>query len=117
MFNDTITLLNKVKNPNTHKDEWKKTVLAGCNWSTKTIRNVSGSTTSISYTLSCRILYNGTQVTINVGDYAVKGEVKDEITPDNIVKVINSYRPNAFMIKSLKDNTSGRLKHYHIEGV
>lgn len=117
MFHDTITVLNKTKNLSTHKDEWKKTILTGCNWSSKTIRSVSGSTASISYTLSCRIPYNGAQVVLNVGDYAVKGEVKEEITPDNVVKTINSYKPNAFMIKSLKDNTANRLKHYHIEGV
>lgn len=117
MFCDTITVLSKSKNPNTHKDEWRKIVLTGCNWSAKTVRNVSGSTASISYTLSCRIPYNGAQIAINLGDYAVKGEIKEEITSDNIVKVVNSYRPNAFMIKSFKDNTADRLKHYHIEGV
>ena len=117
MFNDTITILNKTKNAETKKDEWHKTILTGCNWSTKTVRNVSGSTASVGYTLSCRIPYKGKKVVINLGDYAVKGEVKEEVTADNIVKLINSYRPNAFMIKSFKDNTSDRLKHYHIEGV
>lgn len=117
MFNDTITILNKTKNAETKKDEWHKTILTGCNWSTKAVRNVSGSTASIGYTLSCRIPYTGRNIKINLGDYAVKGEVKEEVTAGNIVSVINSYRPNAFMIKSFKDNTSDRLKHYHIEGV
>lgn len=117
MFHDTITVLNKTKNLTTHKDEWNKVVIHGCNWASKTIRNVSGSTASISYTLSCRIPYRGVQISINLGDYVVKGELKEEVTADNIVKLINSYRPNAFMVKAYKDNTADRLKHYHVEGV
>ena len=117
MFHDIITVLSKTNNSSTHKDEWEKTVFTGCNWSSKTIRNVSGSTASIGYTLSCRIPYNGTKIALNLGDYVIKGKVEEEITPNNIVKIVNSYRPNAFMIKSLKDNTADRLKHYHIEGV
>ena len=116
MFHDIITVLNKSKNAETNKDIWHKVVIDCCNWSAKTIRNVSGSTASIGYTLSCRIPYKGAQIKLSLGDYVVKGEVNEEVTTDNIVKLINSYRPNAFMIKSIKDNTSDRLKHYHIEG-
>lgn len=117
MFHDTITVLNKYKNLDTHKDEWNKVVLEGCRWASKTVRNVSGSTASISYTLSCRIPYKGKQIHFQLGDYVIKGKVAEEITAENVVSVINSYRPNAFMIKSIKDNTADRLKHYHIEGV
>ena len=117
MFHDTITILNKSRNPDTHKDEWRKIVLTGCNWTSKVVRSVSGSTASLGYTLSCRIPYKGTQIKFNLGDYAVKGKVSEEVTANNMVNLINSYRPNAFMIKSFKDNTADRLKHYHIEGV
>lgn len=117
MFHDTITVLSKYRNPDTRKDEWSKTVLTDCNWASKVVRNVSGSTASIGYTLSCRIPYKGVQAKFNLGDYVVKGKVTEDVTANNIVSLINSYRPNAFMIKSFKDNTSDRLKHYHLEGV
>lgn len=117
MFHDTITILSKHKNPDTRKDEWSKTALTGCNWASKVVRSVSGSTASLGYTLSCRIPYKGTQIKVNVGDYAIKGEVSEDVTANNVVNLVNSYRPNAFVIKSFKDNTADRLKHYHVEGV
>lgn len=117
MFHDTITILNKYKNAETNKDEWTKKEIHGCNWSSKAIRNASGSTASIGYTLSCRIPYTGNKLKFNLGDYIIRGTVKEKVTADNIVKLINSYRPEAFMIKAIKDNTGDRLKHYHIEGV
>lgn len=117
MFHDTITILNKTKNAETHKDEWNKVIIHGCNWTSKTIRTVSGSTASIGYTLSCRIPYTGDKVKLSLGDYIVKGTINEKVSAENIVKLINSYKPDAFMIKAIKDNTETRLKHYHVEGV
>jgi hypothetical protein len=48
----------------------------------------------------------------------ILGEIPEtDITPQNVLQIVQKYRPNAFEIKAFKDNTAlGLAGHYRIEG-
>lgn len=133
-FDYTLTLLNRVKatDSTTGLDVWKKTVLKNCAFSSRAIRNVQGSNTvSLGSAYVVRIPKNDDYkpynewyqtlegFTFSTGDYIIKGEISEDVSPKNVVSLINKYRPDAFEIRLFKDNTGTveLLEHYHIEGV
>lgn len=133
-FDYTITLINKLKATDsaTKVESYYKTVLHNCAFTTESIRNVQGSTTSVGNVYVTRIPKNMNYkpysewvssldgFTISLDDYVIKGEIEEEvITPQTIAKIINKYRPNAFQIRSFKDNTGTieLAEHYKLEGV
>lgn len=132
-FDYTITVLNKLaaKDSATKLDVWKSTVLHNCSWKSLSERNVSGNTASVGGVFVVRIpkskdyheyrewKENMEGFTLSTGDYVIKGEVMEEITPNTIIDVVNSYKPDAFIIKTAQNNaeTIELAEHYHIEGV
>ncbi|MDE6357908.1 MAG: hypothetical protein K2L15_04895 [Eubacteriales bacterium] len=133
-FNQKITVLNKIKatHSTTRLDVWKKTTLDSCFFNAQAVRNINGTTVTMGNNFICRVPKNDNYrpynkwiedlegFTFSTGDYIVKGEVtEDLITPDNIRKVVEKYKPNAFEVRFFKDNTGiiAFLEHYHLEGV
>lgn len=132
-FDYIITILNKLsyRDSPTKLDQWKSTVLENCAWSSNVVRTVSGTTVSLGSAFIVRVpksddyhpyhewaqSQNG--FTFSLGDYIIKGVVNEEVTPNNILTVVNKYRPEAFEVKYFKDNTKTieALEHYHLEGI
>lgn len=135
-FDYTITLLNKVKAQDTadkRSDAWFKTVLHNNQFSAYTVRDVTGTTASVANVLTARIPKNTKYkpyaqwikdplqgFTFSVGDIVIKGEIEESIiTPQTVNTILQKHQPNAFTIKTFKDNT-GTVEvgeHYHVEGI
>lgn len=132
-FDYTITVLNKLaaRDSATKLDVWKATVLHNCSWSGRAERSVSGNTVSVGNVFVVRVPksadyhpYNKWKesmdgFTFSTGDYIIRGEVTEEITPDTVQNIVNAHKPEAFIVKLFQDNTGTveALEHYHIEGV
>lgn len=132
-FDYTITVLNKLsaRDSATKLDVWKATVLHNCAWSGRAERSVQGNTVSVGNVFVVRVPkssdyypYNDWKksmdgFTFSTGDYIIKGEITEEITPDSVLDIVNAHKPEAFIIKLFQDNTGTveALEHYHIEGV
>ena len=117
-FDATVTVLHKTKNATTKLDEWSKTVYNNCYFGQKNERSVSGQTVSIGAYFVCRIPKQST-FACDVGDYVVKGTVTETPTPSNILTIYQTYKSNAFMVKTFSNNTSVIEvgEHYHLEGI
>ena len=110
-FNNTITILHKENN------KWIKKEYNNASRYADRSRTQNGNTTMISYSLICRVL-KCTDFVANTGDYVIKGKIKEkEITSNNILQLVDKYRPNAFKIALYRDNTNNPLPHYRLEGV
>lgn len=132
-FDYTLTILNKLSSRDsaTKLDIWKKTILHNCSWSGRAERSVQGNTVSVGNVFVVRVPksneyhpYNEWKETMDgftfsTGDYIIRGEVNEEITPDTVLSIVNNYKPESFVIKMFRDNTGTieAFEHYHIEGV
>lgn len=135
-FRYTITVLNKLDggdNPD-HLDRWKKTVLHGCAWSETQSQRPSGRVSeaaeinedtaylvrvppSSDYKPYKDWKASMDGFTFSPGDYIVKGEVTQEIGPENVAPVVEHCRPAAFQVTLFRDNTgTGVAEHYRVEG-
>lgn len=131
---EKITIWNKYRDQTTNKDSWQKSVIPGCSWEHREVRNVAGQTASIGSTTSVLINENklfvtpknwapGTETfTINIGDLVARGEHNIEITgeaPYRESEVRQSLLPDVFIIKTFNNNTQGYKmgRHYDISGV
>lgn len=129
-FRHTITILNKRdgKDSPDHLDAWKKTVLHQCTWVQKQIR-AEGIEASVGAEYLVRVPpsaeyrpYSAWKAdmegfTFSPGDYVIKVEIPESVTPENAQSVVNKYRPNAFEVQLFRDNTgTGYLDHYRLEG-
>lgn len=135
-FRHTITILNKRdgKDSPDHLDAWKKTVLRQCAWKqTQTqgqgTRLSGGVEVSRGADYLSRVPpsaeyrpYSAWKAdmegfTFSPGDYVIKGEISESVTPENVQSVVNKYRPDAFQVQLFRDNTgTGYLDHYRLEG-
>lgn len=132
----TVTVLNKRAGRDSPDglDAWKKTVLHDCFWAGKQTRGQSGRmSTAVEVNEGASYLLRVPQsvdyrpylewkadmigFTFSPGDYIVRGEVAEEITPETVQSVVEKYRPEAFEVQLFKDNTDGPLPHYRLEGV
>lgn len=131
-FDYTITVLNRYENdPETFGDGWKKTIIPLCSWTCQTVRTVNNGNVEIGSSYVVRIPKNPDYkpykewlktldgFTLSTGDYVIKGEVTEEVTPSNIITLMEKYRPDAFEIRTVKDNTGiiEALEHYRVEGI
>ncbi len=130
-WNETVTVLNKrsgLDSPD-RLDAWKKTVLKGCFWSVQRTQGQSDTEIALGGSYLVRLPqqkdYRPYQewnpdmegVTFSPGDYIIRGEAAEEITPETVQAVVEHYRPDAFEVRLFKDNTVGPLPHYRLEGV
>lgn len=129
----TITLYNciKAKDNEEKQDLWRKTVLHNCFYKTKEDIVQSGTTLSKACTYTVRIPENNAykryleycrepegHFTVSNGDIVVLGECVDEIGADMpAVHFLHKYKPDAFMITTVSDNTGHFVgKHYRLGG-
>lgn len=135
-FKETVTLLNRRDGRDSpdHRDAWKKTVLRRCVWTQKQDRTPSTLLTNATEVmLSAAYLvrapvppgyrpYNAWRedmegCTFSAGDYLIRGEIREDVTPETVTALVDRYRPDAFEIQAVKDNTAaGFLEHYRLEG-
>lgn len=129
----TITLYNciKAKDNAEKKDIWRKTVLHNCFYKAKKDIVQNGTTLSKACTYTVRIPANNAyrrypeycrdpegHFTASNGDIVVLGECVDEIGADMpAVNLLREYKPEAFMISTVSDNTGYFAgKHYRLGG-
>ena len=129
----TITLYNciKAKDSIDKKERWQRTVIKNCSYKAKEAIVQDGKGLSKANTYTVRIQESAEyrkyqdycrepegHFTISAGDIVVLGECMDEINGEMpAVKLLNRYKPDAFMISTFSDNTkyfSG--KHYKLGG-
>lgn len=132
-FNSTITILNRLKGSDSPDklDKWHKTILKNCFFTNKQSDSGTKGLVSSGVKYICRVYknkdyyaYNEWKInqkgfTFSLDDYIFLGAIEEEnINTNNIVHLVNKYKPDAFQIKFFKDNTKvGFLDHYHLEGV
>lgn len=136
IYNQKITILNKLKQTDstTGADVWYKHTVENATWYLSSERTVSNSSVLIGTYIKVLIPFNdmfmpyetwkltGNQdlhYTISSGDYIVLGNVVEDITNNNIVKVMTSYEPNVCQVKhfQIKNNRFGATVQIYIEGV
>lgn len=132
----TVTVLNRRDGQDSpdQLDAWKKTVLTGCFWAGKQTRGQPGrAADSAEVSEAAAYLLRVPQdkgyrsylawksdmdgFTFSPGDYIIRGEITEEITPATVQRLVEAHRPEAFEVRLFKDNTGGPLPHYRIEGV
>ncbi len=116
IYNETVTILNKLKRTDsfTGKDVWYKTVLSDAAWYSNVERTATNSSVFIGSYIKVLIPFHDNYLsyedwknpgnpdahyTMSVGDYIVRGEVLEDITADNIVKVMQNYGEDVCLVK------------------
>lgn len=127
----TITVLNRRDGRDSpdHLDAWKKTVLDHCTWTQEQTR-AQGTEVKEEAAYLVRVppseyyrpygewKKDMAGFTFSPGDYVIKGEIAEEVTAENVQRVVTKYRPGAFEVRLFRDNTgTGYLDHYRLEGV
>lgn len=128
-YNKTITIYNKYKENG--KEAWHKTVLPNCFFKCETHTSFAGTKASKSNTYTVRIPNNTkycppnkfTNIvgcfTLQEGDLIVLGACDDDITGERgntATDVMQRYKPNAFRISTVADNTAFIGGHYRVGG-
>lgn len=137
--NDTVTIWNRYRDPNTKKDSWYRHVVQNCSWESEIISGVNGTgaVTGSAYTVQIdqnpnyrdkrtwdaldatgKVLY----FTLTPGELIALGDVA--FTIDGIAGHTESdakiaLTPDIFTIKVVGDETESykRAPHYEIAGV
>lgn len=129
----TITLYNciKAKDSVDKKDTWQRTVIQNCSYKAKEAVVQDGEGLSKANTYTVRIQESAAyrkyqdycrepegHFTISSGDIVILGECMDEINEKlPAAKLLNRYKPDAFMVSAFSDNTKYFAgKHYKLGG-
>lgn len=135
-FRHTVTVLNKLNGQDSpdHLDHWKKTVLHNCTWKETQTQGQSGRLSeaaevnegaaylvrippSPDYRPYWQWKEDMRGFTFSPGDYIIRGEITQEITPETVSAVVEYFRPASFEVTLFRDNTgTGYLDHYRLEG-
>ena len=145
-YDATVTVLNRLdaRDAGLKSDQYLKTVLHGCMLDSTTTRSVQADGTVtigtvhrlqipetadyMPYREWSQTVMRGLFFTLREGDYVIAGEVPEEVTADNVKKVVASYEPDAFQVQHFRDLTkraglfhSGRgplrfAECYYVEG-
>ena len=132
MLPKKVTIVNRLLGVDngSGKDIFYKKILKDCMWDDKQISSRNGN--SITFIDGYKVQIPQDQeftyfeyniwknkenledcFTLSNDDVMILGEVKEEITPNNITEIIDKYKPNAFRIRQFHDltfkgiNTSG----------
>lgn len=120
-FIDTVTVYHQIKDKDQPKTTWKRSVYEECFFGTVDAESLSGNTLSDASTYIVRIPYRDAAVDIAPGDVVVKGAILDEIADvagQRINDLLARYKPNAFTVRSVADNTKIPFAaHYKAVGV
>lgn len=139
-WNQTVTVYNRIEDPQTRVVTWHRTVIPKCFWRyTQEKFVVDGTVVNANVTI-CRIPKQSTYLerylweqrgndiskyfTLSIGDIIVKGNVADEINEyasgKRSTDLLNKYKrlQGCTLIASVSDNTDGGrgAEHYLIRG-
>lgn len=139
IYNQTITILNKLKRKDNTSgtDLWFKYVVHDAAWYTESARSAGGSSVFIGSYIKVFIPFHDEYIayrdwmkpgnqeghyTISSGDYIILGEIdesQDEITANNIVKVMEKYGEDVCLVrhKNALYKRFGATVQLKIEGV
>lgn len=135
IYDDTITVINKLdaRDAALKQDAYYKTVLHHCMWAVREVRSVSddgsvsvGTVHQVQIPESERYLpyrewrkaeNREGSFTLRTGDYVIRGEVAEEVTPSTIKGIAALYEPDAFQIQAFRDATKGKGFDHSTAGV
>lgn len=135
MFHDkTITVLNRLhsKDALDHKDSWSKTIIHDCGWYTKSIASMKDANAVVmgkiikvlipfntGYTPYNEWISTGVGFTMSQDDYIVLGEITEEVTANNIMQIVQKYKPDICTVKIYRylDKRVDNTIELYVEGV
>lgn len=136
IYKETVTILNRLRRDDAHeqKDVWYKTVVEDVVWYTDSARSAGSHDVFIGSYITILFPFNEKYLpymewkdksdrenyfTASNGDYIVKGIVTEDVTPDNVVKVMEKYREDVCLIRHHNDkhNRFGARVQLKIQGV
>lgn len=133
-WNTSLTVFNRVFDPDTKATTWQKTILQNCFYLQNSGLSRSGAEIRANDSYVVRIPASDAYVpqsewesmqsgregrfTLAPGDLIFKGEIPDEIESGSGNSLLEQYKPDCFKIQSVYDGTGyGVLGHYMAEGV
>ena len=136
IYNQRVTILNKLKRTDskTGVDVWRKSIVDDVVWYTKSARSAGSSSVFIGTYITVLFPFNtrylpymewkkpGNQdehFTMSSGDYIILGDVPENITANNIIKVLEQYGENVCQVKHHNANYKrfGARVQLKVEGV
>ena len=136
IYNQRVTILNKLKRTDskTGVDVWRKSTVHDVVWYTKSARSAGSSSVFIGTYITVLFPFNSRYLpymewkkpgnqdghfTMSSGDYIILGDVPENITANNIVKVLEQYGENVCQVKHHNANYKrfGARVQLKVEGV
>ena len=136
IYNQRVTRLNKLKRTDskTGVDVWRKSTVDDVVWYTKSARSAGSSSVFISTYITVLFPFNARYLpymewkkpgnqeehfTMSSGDYIILGDVPENITANNIIKVLEQYGENVCQVKHHNANYKrfGARVQLKVEGV
>ena len=136
IYNQRVTILNKLKRTDskTGVDVWRKSIVDDVVWYTKSARSAGSSSVFISTYITVLFPFNSRYLpymewkkpgnqdehfTMSSGDYIILGDVPENITANNIIKVLEQYGENVCQVNHHNANYKrfGARVQLKVEGV
>ena len=136
IYNQRVTILNKLKRTDnkTGVDVWRKSTVDDVVWYTKSARSAGSSSVFIGTYITVLFPFNSRYLpymewkkpgnqeehfTMSSGDYIILGDVPENITANNIIKVLEQYGENVCQVKHYNANYKrfGARVQLKVEGV
>lgn len=136
IYNQRVTILNKLKRTDnkTGVDVWRKSIVDDVVWYTKSARSAGSSSVFIGTYITVLFPFNSRYLpymewkkpgnqdkhfTMSSGDYIILGDVPENITANNIIKVLEQYGENVCQVKHHNANYKrfGARVQLKVEGV
>ena len=136
IYNQRVTILNKLKRTDnkTGVDVWRKSIVDDVVWYTKSARSAGSSSVFIGTYITVLFPFNSRYLpymewkkpgnqeehfTMSCGDYIILGDVPENITANNIIKVLEGYGENVCQVKHHNANYKrfGARVQLKVEGV
>ena len=136
IYNQRVTILNKLKRTDnkTGVDVWRKSTVDDVVWYTKSARSAGSSSVFIGTYITVLFPFNSRYLpymewkkpgnqeehfTMSSGDYIILGDVPENITANNIIKVLEGYGENVCQVKHHNANYKrfGAKVQLKVEGV
>ena len=136
IYNQRVTILNKLKRTDnkTGVDVWRKSTVDDVVWYTKSARSAGSSSVFIGTYITVLFPFNARYLpymewkkpgnqeehfTMSCGDYIILGDVPENITANNIIKVLEGYGENVCQVKHYNANYKrfGARVQLKVEGV
>lgn len=136
IYNQRVTILNKLKRTDskTGVDVWRKSIVDDVVWYTKSARSAGSSSVFIGTYITVLFPFNSRYLpymewkkpgnqdehfTMSSGDYIILGDVPENITANNIIKVLEQYGENVCQVTHHNANYKrfGARVQLKVEGV